>query len=160
MKNSLIDVLFFIPIPLVLALAIALHLTNKSEDLEPSTSSITSTYNQPIHSVNSTFNSPKAASYQSYAMAEPFAAHVPFENTPAAWMQMMNNIMNTMQMTQMMHQMAAMPIQMMNLAWMNPYVLSPSYNSSLVQQTPMDPAEYKKWYEKQFEGKNMDKKQP
>ena len=99
--------------------------------------------------------SPNAVNYQNYAMTEPFAANVPFDFTPAAWMQMMNNMMNIMQMNQMMHQMAAMPMQMMNPAWMNSRGLSPSYNPSPVQ--PMDPAEYKKWYEQQLEVMKMDK---
>ncbi len=157
MKNSLIDVLFFIPIPVILAAAVALYINNpeenSSEKQESLASSITPIYNYSANSTNPVFTSPDATNYQNYAMAEPFAANVPFENTPAAWMQMMNNMMNAMQMTQMMHQMAAMPMQMMS-----PHGVSPSFNSSPVQAMPMDPAEYKKWYEKQLETLNMDEK--
>jgi len=163
MKNSLKGVSFLIPIAAVfvvaVAVAVALQNINKPEELEPSASSITSTYNHPTFSANTDFNSPDTANHQNYAMTEPFAASAPFGFTPAAWMQMMNNMnnmMNIMQMTQMMHQMAAMPTQMMNSAWMNPHGLSPSYSPSPAQ--PMDPAEYKKWYEKQQETMKMDKK--
>ncbi|MEJ2115957.1 MAG: hypothetical protein P8X88_07935, partial [Gammaproteobacteria bacterium] len=162
MKNSLIDVLFFIPIPVILAAAIALYINNperiRPEKQESSASSITPIYNYSVNSTNPVFTSPDATKYQNYAMTEPFAANVPFVNTPAAWMQMMNNMMNTMQMTQIMHQMATMPMQMMNLAWMNPHGVSPGFNSSPVQTMPMDPAEYKKWYEKQLEALSVDEK--
>ena len=161
MKNSLIDVLFFIPIPVIFAAAVALYINN-SEEPESLVSSISSTYNHLAYSANSTpansaSNPSDASSYQIYAMSEPFAANAPFENIPATWIQMMNNMMNVMQMTQMMHQMATMPMQVMNSAWINPHGLSsPSYTPSPAR--PMDPAEYKKWYEKQFEGMKMDEK--
>ena len=160
MNNSLNNVSYLTPIAAIfvvaVAVAVALQYKNKPAELEPSASSITSAYNHPAVSANTAFNSPDAANYQNYAMTEPFAANVPFNFTPATWMQMMNNMMNVMQINQMMHQMAAMPVQMMNPAWMNPHGLSPSYNSSPVQ--PMDPAEYKKWHEQQLEAMKMDKK--
>ncbi len=165
MKNSLNNVSFLTPIAAIfivaVAVAVALQYKNKPAELEPSASSITSAYNHPAVSANTAFNSPDAANYQNYDMTEPFAANVPFDSTsaawmytPAAWMQMMNNMMNIMQMNQMnqmMRQMAAMPMQMMN-----PHGFSPNYNPSPVE--PMDPAEYRKWYEQQLEAMKMDKK--
>ena len=156
MNNLLAYVFIVFPIAVIVAVALVLHNTNKSEQTEASESSKTSAYKQPTFSTSTAFNSSDDVNYKNYAMTEPFAANAPTDFTPEAWMQMMNNMMNLMQMTQMMHQMAAMPMQMMNLAWMNPYGLSPGYNASPVQ--PMDPAEYKKWYEQQQEAMKMDKK--
>ena len=69
---------------------------------------------------------------------------------PAAWMHWMNNMMNYMSMTQMMHQMAAMPMQMMNPnLWMDPHAMLTNPTMSTVQQ-PMSPEEYEKWYNEQL----------
>lgn len=158
MKNFSKDILFLITFSAIIAIGIGITYLNKSKKSEPSTSSSTSVYNYPTVSSKTAaaFNSSDYVNYKNYAMTEPFAANAPTDFTPEAWMQMMYSMMNIMQMTQMMHQMAAMPMQMMNLAWMNPYGLSPTYNASSVQ--PMDPAEYKKWYEQQQEAMKMDKK--
>jgi hypothetical protein len=65
--------------------------------------------------------------------------------------------MNNMKITQMMHQMAAMPAQMMSPAmWSNPHTIMPmgTANSS----KPMDPEQYKKWYEQQLKAHKVNKK--
>ena len=150
MNNYLKNILFVAPIAAIFAVGIGLHYINKSKQPEPSASSNTSAYDHPTFSAKTTVNPPDTVNYQNYAMPEPFAAHAPFNFTPAAWMQMMNNMMNNMQMTQMMHQMANMPSQMMNpTMWINPHGMLPNGAANQSQQ-PMNPKEYKKWYEQQL----------
>ena len=144
MKNSYEDALFIIPIVAIFAIGIALHYITKSDQPEASNTNLMS----GLVSV-------QAESFDNYAMLEPFAENPPFNfanvmqqpMNPAAWMHWMNNMMNYMSMTQMMHQMAAMPMQMMspNL-WMDPYAKLSNHTMGTVQQ-PMSPEEYKKWYD-------------
>ncbi|QMU60749.1 MAG: hypothetical protein GKR92_03185 [Gammaproteobacteria bacterium] len=151
MNNYLEDILFVAPIAAIFAAGIGLYYINKSDEPETSASSITSVYKHPTLSGNTAAFAPDATKYQNYTMSEPFAAQAPFEFTPAAWLQMMNNMMNNTQMTQMMHQMAAMPTQMMApTMWVNPHAMLPNGVAAQTQQ-PMDPKEYKKWYEQQLE---------
>ena len=147
MKNSLEDVLFLIPIVVIFALGIALHYITKPDHTELSN---TNRVSGQIYG--------EAGNFDSYAMLEPFAENYPFNfanvmqqpMNPAAWMHWMNNMMNYMSMTQMMHQMAAMPMQMMNPnLWMDPHAMLTNPTMSTVQQ-PMSPEEYEKWYNEQF----------
>lgn len=158
MKNLFDYVLFVIPVAAIFAVALALNNANKSEEPVALASSSTSVYNHPTLSGNTAAFAPDAAKYQNFGMSEPFAEQVPFEFTPVAWVQMMNNMMNSMQVTQMMHQMAAMPTQMMaSTMWVNPHAMLPNGMVNQSQQ-PMDPKEYRKWYEQQLEAMKVDKK--
>ena len=158
MKNNIDNILLAALFAVIAVGGIALYHINKSGGSHinstaaattTSSSLNTTAYKHPSAINNKGLNPSAAASYHNYDMPEPFAANAPFEFTPTAWMQMMNNMMNTMQMTQMMHQMAAMPTQMMNpTIWMNPHGMLPNQAASPAQQ-PMDPKEYKKWYEQQ-----------
>lgn len=146
MKKFLNDALFLAPVLAIFAVGVGLYYINKSKQPELSSYQPVTTVT-PYTALNAP--APGAFDYHHYDMSEPFAANVPFAMTPAAWMQMMNNMMNTMQITQMMHQMVAMPEKMMNPGmWMNPHAVLPNQNQGKVQQ-PMDPKEYKKWYEEQ-----------
>ncbi len=152
MKNNIDTILLAALIAVISAGGVALYYINKSGGAAltatPS-SSATSVYRHPSLSGNVAAFAPGAVEYQNFAMPEPFAATAPFEFTPVAWMQMMNNMMNNLQMTQMMHQMAAMPSQMMNpMMQMNPHSMLPNQTINPSQQL-MDPKEYKKWYEQQ-----------
>lgn len=151
MKNLFDYVLFVFPLAIVIAVALGLNSKNKSEQPEASIRSNHSVYNHMSLSGNKNDSARDTATkYQNFTMSEPFAEHVPFEFTPTAWMEMMNNMMYNMQFIQMMHQMAAMPTQMMNPnMWFNPHTMSTNGMASQPQQ-PMDPKEYKKWYEQQL----------
>ena len=154
MKNYLEDVLFLVPIVAIFAIGIAIHYITKTDQPEPSTSSSNTTfYNHTNTMSNLAAGNP--AKFDHYAMLEPFAENHPFNFSsvmqqpmnPAAWMQMMTHMMNYMSMNQMMHQMAAMPMQMMNpTLWMDPHAMLPNSSTSTAQQ-PMSPDEYRKWYE-------------
>jgi hypothetical protein len=177
MKNtSNNDLLFLAPIVTILTLAIAiaaaLFFNNNGTQFVSNTSGIksntqyshsTASNNQPGMYIGNTYskgnlnNQLSASHYQNFSMTEPFSEIEPFEFTPAAWMQMMNVFMNNMQITQMMHQMFAMPAQMMSPAmWSNPHAgLSiGTANSS----KPMSPEQYKKWYQQQLDANNTHKK--
>lgn len=151
MKTLLTYVLFVFPLAVAIAVALVVSNKNKSVQPETSVSSNTSVYKQLTVTPYTALNAPapNIANYHHYDMSEPFAANVPFAMTPAVWMQMMSNMMNAMQMTQMMHQMAAMPEKMMNPGmWTNPHAMLPN-SATIPTQQPMDPKEYKKWYEEQ-----------
>jgi hypothetical protein len=170
MKNtSNNDLLFLAPIVAIFTLAItiaaALYFKSNGTQNEANlfATQSSSAYNQSGALNKNNFKSTSsnnhsvAPHYQNFAMAEPFSEHVPFEFTPAAWMQMMNVFMNNMKITQMMHQMAAMPAQMMSPAmWSNPHSM---VNMSTTNSSkPMNPEQYKKWYEQQLKAHKVNKK--
>ena len=153
MKNLPKDVLFLIAFTIFISIGISLTYINKSKQPEQATSSSISNYRYPTVSENTATNfiTSDNVNYQHFSMPEPFASKVPFAFTPAALMQMMNTMMNTMKMTQMMHQISTMPSQMMNSTmWINPHGMLPKSAANPLQE-PMDPQEYKKWYEQQLE---------
>ena len=114
-------------------------------------------YPQLNRSIDSDFDTPNVVESKQFAMIEPFSAQDSFALTsamhnsinPAAWMQLMFNMTNYMQISHMMQQMAAMSAVMMNPAtWMNPNLMMPNQYHRPVQQ-PMHPSEYEKWYKQQ-----------
>lgn len=153
MKNNIDNILLAALVAVITVGGIALININKSTGLDPiatSTNASTSLYNHPPLTGNSAAFLPNSVKYQNFAMPEPFAEHVPFEFTPEAWMQMMNTMMNNMQLTQLMHQMAAIPQQMMSpMMWANPHN---TFQNGAVNPSvqPMSPEQYKKWYEQQL----------
>lgn len=148
--NNLFDyVLYLFPLAVVIAVALSLNHKHNSEQSELANTS-TFAYEQPRISTNTTTPNNNIVNPHKYDMTEPFAQKIPFELTPAAWMQMMNNMMHNMQITQMMHHMASMPNQMMSpQTWMNPHGMLQNGAVNPSQQ-PMDPEQYKKWYEQQL----------
>jgi hypothetical protein len=161
MNNILKIALFVIPIIALIATPIVIHhnKNNSTQSLQDtSTANSTSSPSHPMHvAATKSLTSPTMGmdSRQIYDMPEPFAHELPWSNccgmhhpmSPAAWMHVMNTMMNSMQITQMMHQMATLPKQVMNPATSHPHGLMPNNTSTSIQ--PMNPKEYKKWYEQQ-----------
>ncbi|MFK7816566.1 MAG: hypothetical protein AB8B92_09535 [Gammaproteobacteria bacterium] len=159
--NNLLDFALYL-FPLAIVIAVALSLTNKN-NLEQSETFVGSSisangsiYKQQIPVFTKNTVAPNVVNPHKFDMTEPFAEKIPFEQTPAAWMQMMSNMMHNMQITQMMHQMAAMPNQMMApMMWANPHG-QPGHMGMLQNHAvkpspqPMNPEQYKKWYEQQL----------
>jgi hypothetical protein len=162
MNNFLKIALFVIPIIALITVPVVLHQykNNSAHSLQGnSTAKSTSTNSSPMHAASKFSTSPAVDSSQAYDMPEPFAHEIPWSKccgmnnpmNPAEWMQMMNTMMNSMQITQMIHQMTAMSIQMMN-----PHDMS--HNNVASPAQPMSPEEYKKWYAQQQETMKMHKK--
>lgn len=159
MNNFLKNALFVLPIIALIAVPVAIHkIKDRSKTDSASLVSDMKSYNNSNSAHHEHAGSAMSRKTENYSMPEPFSPKLPGSDccgvmsnpmNISAWMQMMNSMINSMQMTQMMHQMAAMPMQMMNPAmWMKPHGLIPNNAVSTVQQ-PMSPEEYKKWYEQQ-----------
>ncbi len=159
--NNLFDfVLYLFPLAVVIAVALGLANKNSLEQADTLTGSSLSSnnfiYKQEIPTAINNNITSKAMNPHKFDMTEPFAEKIPFELAPAAWMQMMNTMMHNMQITQMMHQMAAMPNQMMSpMLWANPHgqyghMGMLQNNAVNPSQQPMNPEQYKKWYEQQL----------
>lgn len=157
MNNYFKEALFVI---LIVCLILTPFFFNKKADSVLSSSNLQNQHSDTYPDV--TFDTPKVIDDKNYAMLEPFANQLPFDFSgvmqqpfnPNAWMQMMGNTMNYMQMTQLMHQMALMPMQMMNSFMLMSH---PHGNLNYGAQTLMSPEEYKKWYEDNKQRSNNNK---
>ena len=159
MNKFIQQALFIIPIAALVIAPLIIDHKIKTPATETLNSVTPGTYSQINRSIDSDFDAPNVVESKQYAMNEPFSAQDPFALTsamhnsmnPAAWFQLMMNMTNYMQLTQMMQQMTAMSAFMMNpAAWMNPHMMMPNQYPYPVQQQPMHPEEYEKWYNEQL----------
>ncbi len=155
MKKFLQQTLFVIPIALLIAAPFYLDHKKKSETESNSVSG---------EDIEASALSPGGYVYvprispQQYSMSEPFSFNSTMEGwccgqmqqfiDPETWMQMMNPAMYM----NIMHQMMAMPMQMIHMYpnnSMNPHGYVMPQTPSLNMAKPMTPEEYKKWYNEQ-----------
>ena len=158
MKKLFQQALFVIPIVALIAAPLIIeHKRKSAEQALPNYSSGNTHIGEQSTGID--FDIPSVVDKKQYAMSEPFAEQSSFAATsamyqsmnPLAWMKLMFDMANYMQMTSIMQHMTAMPVM-----WMNPYMLQNPHQLQAMQQ-PMPPEEYEKWYQQQQELNNQQK---